>query len=76
MDEQVHKQRFHHRRVAGHRHHVYGVELDGLRYAIKLNGRVMRTGAASLLSEDTDPTAAVTVFAISDIENLVGMSED
>ena len=47
---------------------------DGTR--LELNGRVMRTGAASLLSEDTDPTAAVTVFAISDIENLVGMSED
>lgn len=67
---------FQHRRAAGDRHHTYGVEVRGLAYAIKLDGRLMRTGSAGVLSEDANPKSVLKVFAIHDIENLVGMTED
>ena len=68
--------RFEHRRTAGDRHHTYGVEVRGLAYAIKLDGRLMRIGSAGLLSEDANPKSVLKVFAVHDIENLVGMTED
>ena len=66
---------FRYRRAAGSRHHTYRVEIRGLAYRISLGGRLMRGGAAGMLSEDADINAAVKAFAISDIENLVGMDD-
>ena len=68
--------RFQHRRAAGERHHTYGVEVRGLGYSIKLDGRLMKTGSSGILSEDANPKSVLKVFAINDIENLVGMTEE
>ncbi len=67
---------FQHRRAAGERHHTYGVEVSGLGYSIKLDGHLMRTGSAGILSEDANPKSVIKAFAINDIENLVGMTEE
>ena len=66
---------FRYRRMAGSHHHTYSVEIRGLGYRISLGGRLLRRSAAGMLSEDADINAVVRSFAISDIENLVGMRD-
>lgn len=66
---------FRYRRVAGSHHHTYRVDIRGLAYRISLRGRLVRGGAAGMLSEDADINAVIKAFAINDIENLVGMDD-
>lgn len=76
MAEQDSKRRFHHRRVAGVRHHTYDVDVNELTYAISLNGRLLRTSALGALVSGVDGASAVEVRAIDDIETLKGMNEE
>jgi len=65
---------FQYRRMAGSHHHMYRVDIRGLGYRISLGGRLVRRSAAGMLSEDADINAAIRMFAINDIENLVEMT--
>ena len=61
--------------MAGSQHPTYRVDVRGLAYRISLGGRLVRRGAAGMLSEDADINAVIKAFAINDIENLVGMDD-
>lgn len=76
MEQQEVWSTFQYRRMAGSLHHSYHVEIRGLAYRISLGRRLVRRSAAGMLSEDADINAAVTAFAINDIEHLVGIDPE
>ena len=62
---------FTHHRVVGGRHETYRVDIRGLTYSIRRDGRLVCRGATGMLSEDDDVTEAVKDFALNDIRNLI-----
>lgn len=62
---------FTHHRVVGGRHERYRVDIRGLSYSIRRDGRLVCRGATGMLSEDDDVAEAVKAFALGDIRDLM-----
>ena len=64
------ERRFLFKRAAGTQRLTFGVEITGMRYAIRLEGKVIKSGAAAFLSEDCDRIATLRQLAVHDIDQL------
>ena len=71
MKYQAPERCFLHQRVAGTQRLTFGVEIRGMGYAIRLKGKVIKTGAAGLLSEDCDRIASLRQLAVLDIDQVL-----
>jgi len=58
------ERRFLFKRAAGTRRLTFGVEITGMRYAIRLEGKVIKSRTAGFLSEDCDRIATLRQLAV------------
>ena len=75
MKYQAPERRFLHQRVCATERLTFGVEITGMRYAIRFKGNVIKSGAAGFLSEDCDRIAILRQLAIHDIDRLSPMAD-
>ena len=72
----IQPERFQHRRTSG-KQLTYDVSVWPDRYSISLNGKMLKEWKRPLMSGNvSDPLQVARVFAISDIEYLVGIAEE
>ena len=64
------ERRFLFKRAAGTRRLTFGVEITGMRHAIRLEGKVIKSRTAGFLSEDCDRIATLRQLAVNDIDQL------
>jgi len=70
MKYQAPERRFLFKRATGTQHLLFGVEITGMRYAIRLEGKVIKLRTAGFLSEDCDRIAILRQLAVNDIDQL------
>ena len=58
------------KRAVGTQRLTFGVEITGMRYAIRLKGKVIKSRTAGFLSEDCDRIATLRQLAVNDIDQL------
>ena len=70
MKYQAPERRFLFKRATETQHLLFGVEITGMRYAIRLEGKVIKSRTAGFLSEDCDRIAILRQLAVNDIDQL------